>query len=460
MEKVELGPELICVQFPAIVKNDEKAVEHLGGIRTISEVLSQPSKKRLGLNFQPHNPFVKKVFGDNKKTAGVLLKVKVKKTKDGNQVKREAVETSVVGHVNRIYKFDSMCDFQYLPIKVEGENSQPKCMLDEFLPSGVDTFSFMVEKSSLFIVPANFTRSDKPINYSYTDKRYPDKKAAKEEDSDKNDVHSKRRTDRGIGMTPYTFNLTDTLPTEPNEAYLKQYALRLSVYPALAQELKSIQKMYEERPIWSQNLLRYHLKIRLNSLKVIMPCVAIYSKNGPWRMLWVKYGYDPRKEPGARIYQTLDFRLRHQAGVHSMVTTRDQVVHYKKADRVRPNTRTAEEAVEDIPEGSVYFRPGMVPAQKQIFYQYCDVKLPEVEELLASEPPAGYLCHATRGWLPPGTDHVCRDHIFRYVKRTLLASHNADFKLEQASSDDEANSDDASTSANATELDEPSTSNT
>ncbi|KAI8428184.1 hypothetical protein MSG28_002419 [Choristoneura fumiferana] len=395
MEKVELGPELICVQFPAIVKNDEKAVEHLGGIRTISEVLSQPSKKRLGLNFQPHNPFVKKVFGDNKKTAGVLLKVKVKKTKDGNQVKREAVETSVVGHVNRIYKFDSMCDFQYLPIKVEGENSQPKCMLDEFLPSGVDTFSFMVEKSSLFIVPANFTRSDKPINYSYTDKRYPDKKAAKEEDSDKND-------------------------------------------------------MYEERPIWSQNLLRYHLKIRLNSLKVIMPCVAIYSKNGPWRMLWVKYGYDPRKEPGARIYQTLDFRLRHQAGVHSMVTTRDQVVHYKKADRVRPNTRTAEEAVEDIPEGSVYFRPGM----------YCDVKLPEVEELLASEPPAGYLCHATRGWLPPGTDHVCRDHIFRYVKRTLLASHNADFKLEQASSDDEANSDDASTSANATELDEPSTSNT
>lgn len=70
--------------------------------------------------------------------------------------------------------------------------------------------------------------------------------------------------------------------------------------------------MYEERPIWSQNLLRYHSKIRLNSLKVIMPCVAIYLKNGPWRMLWIKYGYDPRKEPEARIYQTLDFRLRHQ----------------------------------------------------------------------------------------------------------------------------------------------------
>lgn len=36
-----------------------------------------------------------------------------------------------------------MCDFQYLPIKVEGENSQPKCMLDEILPSGLDGFNFM-----------------------------------------------------------------------------------------------------------------------------------------------------------------------------------------------------------------------------------------------------------------------------------------------------------------------------
>lgn len=28
-------------------------------------------------------------------------------------------------------------------------------------------------------------------------------------------------------------------------------------------------------------------------------------------MLWVKIGYDPRKDPYARYYQTLDFRLRH-----------------------------------------------------------------------------------------------------------------------------------------------------
>eukprot|EP00061_Rhincodon_typus_P014926 g42313.t1 len=31
---------------------------------------------------------------------------------------------------------------------------------------------------------------------------------------------------------------------------------------------------------------------------------------GPWRSLWVRFGYDPRKDPKAKIYQVLDFRLR------------------------------------------------------------------------------------------------------------------------------------------------------
>ncbi|CAH2240549.1 jg21023, partial [Pararge aegeria aegeria] len=69
--------------------------------------------------------------------------------------------------------------------------------------------------------------------------------------------------------------------------------------------------LFDDRPIWSLNLIKYQTKIKINSLKVIVPCLAIYMKEGPWRMMWVRYGYDPRKEPGARIYQTLDFRMRH-----------------------------------------------------------------------------------------------------------------------------------------------------
>lgn len=31
---------------------------------------------------------------------------------------------------------------------------------------------------------------------------------------------------------------------------------------------------------------------------------------GPWRSLWVRLGYDPRKMPDSKKYQLLDFRIR------------------------------------------------------------------------------------------------------------------------------------------------------
>lgn len=68
-------------------------------------------KKRLGLSYQPENPFVKKIYGDCRKTAGVLLKLKVKKTKTEQGPKREVVSTTVIGRVNTIYKFECLYFF-------------------------------------------------------------------------------------------------------------------------------------------------------------------------------------------------------------------------------------------------------------------------------------------------------------------------------------------------------------
>ena len=38
-------------------------------------------------------------------------------------------------------------------------------------------------------------------------------------------------------------------------------------------------------------------------------CIAS-QVTGPWRSLWVRLGYDPRKIPEAKKYQVLDFRIR------------------------------------------------------------------------------------------------------------------------------------------------------
>lgn len=68
--------------------------------------------------------------------------------------------------------------------------------------------------------------------------------------------------------------------------------------------------MFEERPIWSKVAVAYKSGIPFRLLKFILPSVAYYFIGGPWRVMWVRYGYDPRKDPSARIYQTFDFRVR------------------------------------------------------------------------------------------------------------------------------------------------------
>lgn len=44
------------------------------------------------------------------KTAGVLLKVKIKKIKKDNEVKKEVTSTAVVGYVKKIYRFECKTD--------------------------------------------------------------------------------------------------------------------------------------------------------------------------------------------------------------------------------------------------------------------------------------------------------------------------------------------------------------
>ncbi|CAH0602929.1 unnamed protein product [Chrysodeixis includens] len=440
MDSSNLNRELTGVLFPGIVKNDEKALACLGGIRNISQVYSNAAKRRLGLSYQPNNPFIKKIYSNAKRSAGVLLKVKVKKIQEGNEIRRELISTVVVGSVKTMFRFESMCDFQYMPVHIEPTKDRPRCILEEVLPSGLDKFEFMLEPAPLLLIPATFTRFEKPICYAYTDKRYPDRASPERGES----VHSKTRTLRGAQVSPYVFSLSDELPTEPHETYLRQKELKLESNPRLIEEIEVIKKLFVDRPIWSLNLIRYHTKIRIISLKVIMPCLALYMKTGPWRSMWVKFGYDPRKDPKARIYQTLDFRLRHAAGVRSMIMSRDETASDRERNLKRKLTEVAASASEEVAEGTVYFRPGMTPTQRHIFYQYCDIQLPEVEEILAVEPSPGFQCHIKRGWLPANTDEICRDHMFRYVKDTLFNSSNSDLKYEEhgSASDSDSNSDD------------------
>lgn len=69
-------------------------------------------------------------------------------------------------------------------------------------------------------------------------------------------------------------------------------------------------QLFEERPVWSKLALMCVTGYNRDQMKYLLPAAAYYFVTGPFRIMWVKYGYDPRKDPSARIYQSIDYRIR------------------------------------------------------------------------------------------------------------------------------------------------------
>lgn len=73
---------------------------------------------------------------------------------------------------------------------------------------------------------------------------------------------------------------------------------------------EDVRKLFRERPIWSKNALLVQLQCDRFKMKILLPAIAYYMLGGPWRGLWIRFGYDPRTCPEAKQYQLLDFRVK------------------------------------------------------------------------------------------------------------------------------------------------------
>lgn len=112
----------IGIEFPATVKNLDKALETLGGSKTISKVLrcvvpycsnqlekaAASNSKLIELRFRPNDPYCHPVFGDRVTTSNLLLKVKCKrKRSDPSQITN--FSTEIVGSIPTTYRFQGLC---------------------------------------------------------------------------------------------------------------------------------------------------------------------------------------------------------------------------------------------------------------------------------------------------------------------------------------------------------------
>lgn len=92
--------EVVCVEFPAFVRNVDKAINMLGGHEAVS--IAENSKNPfLQLHWKPNDPLRRGIYGGRHLGQGLLLRLS--KPKSGNAGSGE-FKAEVVGRVKATYK--------------------------------------------------------------------------------------------------------------------------------------------------------------------------------------------------------------------------------------------------------------------------------------------------------------------------------------------------------------------
>nr|XP_018900534.1 PREDICTED: general transcription factor 3C polypeptide 5 [Bemisia tabaci]XP_018900535.1 PREDICTED: general transcription factor 3C polypeptide 5 [Bemisia tabaci]XP_018900536.1 PREDICTED: general transcription factor 3C polypeptide 5 [Bemisia tabaci] len=405
IDKRGFSRRLFCVEYPGIVKNEDKMIETLGGLTGISRVVSEPGLK-LGLKFRPEDRFCKSVFGHPVDSRGLLLKIKIRKKKSSNSTedtKPVLVSTEIVGCVEKSFVYDTLCDFQYLPV-AKKEGGKNESIHNAVIPTSMITKDWLNEPAPIFLMPSYFSRVDVPFNYLFR--------------TEPKDVLNTtklnlvvRNRKRRIGRAACGSFQADTVPQKPTSVALKSY------FPSMEPDIQALKKIFEDRPIWSRGAIMQTTQFNENTMKRIIHYVAYFYCDGPWRCTWVRFGYDPKKDSSNRIYQILTYRSVRTGLDNKIEAYRDQKHHHIPLKRSKNVTQKKEKQLDFI------FKPGTVPPMRFVYYQICDIHLPEVIAMLdrLPAPTPNDDCDDKNGFFPPGFIDQVREIMKKYVMQELSA---------------------------------------
>lgn len=143
----------------------------------------------------------------------------------------------------------------------------------------------------------------------------------KESDNNQDDKHSELigRTRTRFRKPAYylPFSLTRPVPVRPPKQVASNEFLMLKF--VTVEQFNQVKDLFAVRPIMTKTYISYKTNISDEKLKYIMPLLSYYYTTGPWRIMWVRFGYDPRKDFESRYYQQMDFRARLYVGIKKTV---------------------------------------------------------------------------------------------------------------------------------------------
>ncbi|RWS08232.1 general transcription factor 3C polypeptide 5-like protein [Dinothrombium tinctorium] len=429
---------IVNIEYPAIVENVDNMLQTIGGLSTLNRTFSHETA-RLELRWRPNDIYSHSAFGDRYSTNNLLVKCVKKKKRDENGDVSFVYETAVVGVIDTSYKFQTMADFQYLPmVRTKDSNegkARYKSIIDDIIPRNPfsEPNKCFDSNAPLFILPTLFSRFDMPTDYFFrNDPKYRDVSVIQEiERQNQSSIIGRTRKSRSTIACLLCWN--DETPNEPSGPVFEN----ASKYHVSEKLMEEVRKCFETRPIWSRNALLYKLKCTRQELRLILPCIAYYFTNGPFRCMWIRFSYDPRKDKSSKIYQTLDFRLKQASGKsnnNERILAKRSIYQYqlplKKNDKEKsrnryrasvithdsfnpnvslmPSTSAEDEKNEEKMFASFAFRPGIMPACRQQYYQLCDISVDQVQSLIhANDGKEPDVCDEKDGWCIPGTiEHI------------------------------------------------------
>ncbi|XP_054613736.1 general transcription factor 3C polypeptide 5 isoform X1 [Dunckerocampus dactyliophorus] len=432
---LELGDDkLVCVEYPALISSVDKMLQTLGGEQTVSKTYAHQNL-RLELRYRPQDPFCHALCGNRFSSNNLLLRVRRRISKKDSRVAE--IKMEILGVIGTTYKFQGMADYQCLA--VDCQDGKPTSLYDKIILRKTEKQEFFEQPMPYFIPPAIFSRLDTPVDYFYR----PDVSQRQQTDFQSKTnfigLNRARRAHNAIFVS-YTDPI---VPTECIEAAKVNWT-RICVRDHDKQAEEKIVAMFESRPIWSRNAVKANIDIHPEKLKALLPVFAYYMVTGPWRSLWVKLGYDPRKTVESKIYQMLDYRLR--CSTRSACVLSDLLVKPKRStlNYTLPiainKTGPTPASVTDLPtqegsstsrdpvrvsyqlkESSYIFREGMLPPHRQMFYQLCDLDVPRIQEVIQQNSGAEQICNERDGWCAVGTTDKLRDLISAMVKKVIRA---------------------------------------
>ncbi|KAG8901477.1 tau 95 subunit of transcription factor TFIIIC [Tulasnella sp. 403] len=323
-------------------------------------------------------------------------------------------KVDTMGVILKTVRFRAMADFQYAPDPTDPVIQLRETMqkLDDTAVNTLLNFSFPPEKedyslplpeplseehvndpdlpktkSNVRLPPFPvFSRVTMPSQYNY--KANPFSVVETIQDpvtgEEKERLINKTRF-KGFGAIAIDFHDTGPVPsgiTENMAAMLDSVSKDLYA--------RSI-KLFEERPVWSRAALLNQFPLaerrEIFNSKAIIPLVSYAFHNGPFRDMYIRFGYDPRKDIETRFYQRVTFRY----------TTAQ---HARRRPIISTDGRGAAESssLRQFLEVSNVFDGKTIGPEVAPGYQLCDITDPLLRRLIEDTTDLRTECHERDGW--------------------------------------------------------------